>query len=160
MRKEIIFSVRQRSIWMLLKVTKTTITSPGYIIVQIIGGLLVIILIAMFIGMIVKYIKFQKMMHSDEETETPEKKNYIKTEGHFTGKVEENPTKIVRGRAVKAGYKEYEVSFIVDGEMYNGWYHFHPAPDPMEIPEGHSVKVSYQKGKPWNFEIDEIKWDW
>lgn len=82
-------------------------------------------------------------------------KSWVETSAVFTGK---------RNRAAnasKVGYKdvdyyEYEIIYNVCGKEQRGWYTFYPLPDPdIEEIKDSSIKIKYNKRKPYIFEVDE-----
>jgi hypothetical protein len=92
---------------------------------------------------------FSKITH-------PAKRNgWVETEAVFTGKCE-RAAKGKPGRYTSAAYNEYQVRYYAeDGERLE-WYDFYPLPDPdPESIKDSSIRIRYNKKKPWIFEAIE-----
>ena len=89
---------------------------------------------------------FLKLNHPSE------KEGWIETTAVFTGKVEKAAVG-KPGHYKTVDYNEYEIRYLTYDEERNGWYTFHPLPDPTpDDIKGTSIRIRYNPGKPWIFE--------
>lgn len=82
-------------------------------------------------------------------------KSWVETTATFTGR---------RSRVAqrtKAGYREldyyeYEITYCAGNKEKRGFYSFYPLPDPdVEEIEGKTIRIRYNKKKPYLFETVE-----
>lgn len=117
--------------------------------------ILILGLIACFVGMVIYFIIYQKRLHSDEDDRSDMKRGWIQTIGTFTGK-SRNVVSYSRVGVKSEDYLEYEIRYLVGDKTYCGWYSFYPLPTPDFLKAGVSVSLQYFRKRPWKFEILEI----
>lgn len=77
---------------------------------------------------------------------------YAEATAYFTGDVR-RATAGVRAHFKPRDYNEYMVRFFTDDGEKTAWCAFYPLEDPApESVKGQSIRIRYQKSRPWNIE--------
>ena len=80
------------------------------------------------------------------------KTTWVETTATFTGKRNKAASRTKVGYR-ELDYYEYEITYSVGDEKRRGFYSFYPLQDPsIEEIEGKTMKIKYNKRKPYLFE--------
>lgn len=97
------------------------------------------------VGVNMNLFEFFTKLHNDST------KSWIETTATFTGRRNKAMSRTKIGYR-ELDYYEYEITYYAGDKKKRGFYSFYPLPDPeIEEIEGESMKIKYNKKKPYIF---------
>ena len=103
--------------------------------------------------MVPVYLKDMDFFELIQRLAHPKKKpGYLEATAYFTGDVRKAAAG-VRAHFNPQDYNEYMIRFYTDEGEQTAWYAFYPLEDPApEDVKGMTIRIRYQKNRPWNIE--------